>query len=378
MGKERDPFFASLPKNLTYEQVETVSFGGRLVGKGQPALLIAEIGANHRGDIGVALRAIEAAAKAGADAVKFQHLTHDKIAADTPFYESQGKIELRTLSAFYKPSEMPYEWTPQLKAHAEKCGVMFLSTPFDKDAVDVLAQAGVVGFKVASYELGDDILLRYIARKGKPMIISTGMAYLEEVAHAVRVIQEEGNTQIVVLHCVSIYPPKAPEDFNLRAIETLRHALKLPIGFSDHTQPPSISPALGAIALGACVIERHFTDDQSGGSADDENSLNPAQFANMVKEVRVLENALLAAGIKQPVSKPGHKLTEDEIADRWARRSVYAARDIAVGEVVAEADIITLRPWGGMEPKDFKLVEGKKLTRAIKAREALTLEHFLQ
>lgn len=379
MLQERKKFLNDLSKHLTYEPVEAVDIGGRFVGRGYPTFIIAEVGANHRGDINNALRAIKLAAEAGADAVKFQHLTHDKIAADTPVsHEWHGKKNFKTFSDFYKSSEMPYEWTEQLVAYAKKHNIMFLSTPFDKDAVDVLERAGVVAYKIASYEMTDDILLRYISRKGKPIILSTGMAYLEEVAHAVRVIQEEGNNQIVVLHCTSVYPPKNYVDLNLKAITTLHEALKIPVGYSDHSAPPEAVVPIVAVTLGACVIEKHFTDNRMGGSHDDPSSMLPGEFKHMVEEIRSVEQALLLPGIKQPISKGNHEFGNDEIVDRWARRSLYAAHDIDAGAILTEDMIITLRPWGGIEPKDAKLVIGKKLVRGVKAREPITWEVFFE
>lgn len=377
MEKERKQFYESLPENLTYESVTTVKIGNRLVGKGQPVLIIAEAGANHRGKLGNALKMIELAARAGADVIKFQHLVHDKIAADTKIYNKQEK-SIGTLSEFYRSAEMPSSWTDKLIAHAKKHHIMFLSSPFDKDAVDALDKAGVAAFKVASYELIDDILLRHIARKGKPIILSTGMAYLEEVAHAVRVIQEEGNNKIILLHCISMYPPKSFVDINLHAIETLSEAFKLPVGYSDHSQPPYLAAPIAAVALGARVIEKHFTTDQKGGSNDDFNSLEIGEFERTVSEIRNTEQALSKAGIKQPVCEKGHALGRDEIADRWARRSLYAARDIPAGSRVTEDMVITLRPWGGIAPKDAKLIFGKKTLRNIKARAAITWEDFLE
>lgn len=377
MGKERKQFFDSLPKNLTYEPVEVVKIGDRLVGKGQPVFIIAEVGANHRGKIENALRSIELTAEAGADAIKFQHLTHDKIAADTVVYEEWHGKPVGAFSEFYKSAEMPFEWTEKLIAHAKKHSIMFLSSPFDKDAADVLDTAGVPAFKVGSYELTDDILLRYIARKGKPIILSTGMAYLEEVAHAVRVIQEEGNNEIILLHCISIYPPKSFADLNLRAIETLKEAFKLPVGYSDHSQPPYLASTIAAVALGACVIEKHFTTERGGGSNDDPNSLEIEEFKRTVLEIRNVEQALSKIGIKQPVCDEDHVLGMDEIADRWARRSLYAAQDIPAGSCLSEDMIITLRPWGGIAPKDTELVIGRKVLRDIKARAPITWEDFL-
>lgn len=377
MGKERKQFFDSLPKNLTYEPVEVVKIGNRPIGKRQPVFIIAEVGANHRGKIENALKSIELAALAGADAIKFQHLTHDKIAADIIVYEAWHGKPIGAFSEFYRSAEMPFAWTKELIAHAKKHNIMFLSSPFDKDAVDVLDAAGVPAFKVASYELTDDIFLRHIARKRKPVILSTGMAYLEEVAHAIRVIQEEGNNEIILLHCISIYPPKSFADLNLRAIETLVDAFKLPVGYSDHSKPPYFAAPIAAVALGACVIEKHFTTERGGGSNDDPNSLEIEEFKRIIEEIRNAEQALSKAGIKQPVSDEAHTLGKDEIADRWARRSLYAAYDIPAGAVLTEDMVITLRPWGGIDPRDADLAIGKKLLRGVKAREPITWEVFL-
>src|SRR3989344_8309898 len=302
--------------------VKSINIGGRAVGEGQPVFIIAEVSANHRGKIETALRAIDAAAEARADAVKFQHLTGTKIAADIPMNAIWNGKPVGTLSAFYAKSEMPYEWTPRLVARAKEKNIIFLSTPFDFEAVDMLDDAGVPAFKVASYEMTDDILLRYIAKKGKPVIFSTGMAYLEEVKHAVDVIRQEGNKQIAVLHWVSLCRP-GPKGFNLKAIETMRRELALPIGYSDHANPASNAATLGAVALGACIIERHITDSQEGGSNDDKNSMTVVQFKHMVEEVRALFSALSGSGVKEPVSAPDRAM--DEVRGRGTRRSLYAA-----------------------------------------------------
>jgi|SRR3989344_1942245 len=349
--------------------MKTFKIGDREVGDGQPVFIIAEVSANHRGNIETALRAIDAAKEAGADAVKFQHLTGTKIAADIPIDALWNGKPVGTLSAFYAKSELPYEWTPKLVARAKEKNILFLSTPFDHEAVDVLDAASAPAFKVASYEMTDDILLHYIAKKGKPIILSTGMAYLEEVQHAVEVIQREGNEQIVVLHCVSLYPPE-PRDLNLRAIETMHRALALPIGFSDHESPSSNAATLGAVALGACIIERHITDSQEGGSNDDKNSMTIEQFKHMVREVRALSEALSGSGVKAPVSAPERAV--DEMSERGTRRSLYAARDITAGETLTEDMVITLRPMRGIEPKDLHTILGKNVSRDIRAREPVT------
>lgn len=377
MGKEKNNYFQSLPNNLTYKPVRVVKIGNKLIGKKQPVFIIAEVGANHRGNLKNALKLIELAAKAGADAIKFQHLTHNKIAADTIVYEDWGKKPVGKLSEFYRSAEIPTFWTNKLIKKAKQQRIIFLSSPFDKDAVDILDKAGVPAFKIASYELTDDVLLRYIAQKRKPIILSTGMAYLEEVAHAVRIIQEEGNNKIILLHCISIYPPKSFKDLNLQAIRTLSEAFKLPVGYSDHSQPTSIAAPIAAVTLGACVIEKHFTTNRKGGSNDDLNSVEIDQFKYMVSEIRNTEQAISKTGIKQPVCNKDHKLGSDEIADRWTRRSLYAAKNIPAGTTITENMIITLRPWGGIAPKDMKIILGKKVKRPITSHSPVTWEDLL-
>ena len=383
MGKERDNFFASLPKRgLVYEPLQTIKIGKRLVGAGQPAYIIAEVGSNHRKDFKTALRMIDIAAEAGADAVKFQHLRGTDIAADTVIYDSWHGKAIGPLSGFYETAELDYSWTGKLVAHAKKRSITFLSTPFDHKAVNVLDKAGVPAFKVASYELTSDALLRDVARRGRPIILSTGMATLEEVAHAVRVCQEEGNNQIVILHCVSIYPPR-PGDFNLKAVETLWQAFKLPVGYSDHSKPPFVAVAVAAVALGACMLEKHITDSRAGGSNDDPNSVTPEEFTRYVAEVRAAEAAMLGSGIKQPVSRVNKKTGQhdsDEVFDRFARRSLYAAKNMPAGHKLSQSDVCELRPFGGAEalmPADLNRALGRKLVRAIKSREALTWSHLM-
>lgn len=373
MNEERQAFLNQLPKNLTSKAITTVKIGDRLVGDGQPCFIIVEVGANHRGDIKNALRLIDLAAETGADAVKFQHIKATGIAADTPVNINwKGKTGYSTFSEFYKPSEMPYEWTEELMKHAKAKGIMFLSTPFDKESADLLDKLGVPAFKVASYEMIDDLFLRHLARKGKPIILSTGMAYLEEVAHAIRVINEEGNYDIVLTHCTSMYPPKGFEDLNLKAISTLREAFKLPVGYSDHSDPKSLVGPIAAVTLGACVFEKHFTDGREGGSHDDPNSVQPEEFKKLVEEIRNTEKALSRDGIKQPISREPHELFNDEVIDIWARRSIYAAVDIAEGETITEGMVVTLRPWGGIEPKHAPILLGRKAKKAIQARAPIT------
>ena len=380
MKTERDDYLNHLPSHGTYEPVDSILIGKRKVGKGCPTFIIAEVGANHRGKLENALVDIRLAKEAGADAVKFQHLTHDKIAADTPVsFEWKGTRGFHTLSEFYKDADLPYEWTEALMKEANKQGIIFLSTPFDTEAVDVLNTAHVPAFKVASYELTDDLLLTYIAKKGKPILLSTGMATLEEIAHAVHTIQMAGNRDIILLHCISMYPPKDFSDLNLRAITTLQEAFKLPVGYSDHSIPPYISAPITAVALGACVIEKHFTESRTGGSHDDPNSVEIGEFKRIVQEIRNTEKALSGSGIKQPVSREGHKFGEDEVNDSYIRRALYAARDIQAGEKLTENMILTLRPcFPGIHPKEFPIIRNRTVRRPIKARSPITFDDFME
>ena len=326
---------------------------------------------------------IDIAAEAGADAVKFQHLRGKDIAADTVIYDSWNSKPIGPLSGFYGSAELDYAWTGKLVAHARKRGITFLSTPFDHEAVNVLERSKVPAYKIASYELTSDTLLREVARRGKPIILSTGMSTLEEVAHAVRVCQEEGNNQIVILHCVSIYPPEAG-DFNLRAIATLASAFKLPVGYSDHSRPPFAAVAVAAVALGACLLEKHITDSRAGGSNDDPNSVTAEEFARYVTEIRVAEAALAGSGIKQPVSRVNKKTGKhdsDEVFDRFARRSLYVTKDMSAGHELAHTDVRELRPFGGpdaLTPQDVARAIGRKLVKPIKAREVLTWSHLMK
>lgn len=376
MGKERDEYFKSLPAHPTREAVTRVKIGERWVGDGEPVFVIAEVSANHRQDLATALRMIDIAKESGADAVKFQHYKGPTIAADTEILDEWHGKPIGPLAAHYDRSSMPYEWTADLAAHAKEKGIMFLSSPFDEEAVDLLESVGVPAYKVASYELTSDSLLRYIARKGKPVIISTGMAYLDEVARAVRIVQEESNNQIIVLHCVSVYPIDDFSELNVRAIPAMRQALGVPIGFSDHTEPPWVAAPLAAVALGACVIEKHVTDDAAGGSIDDNFSIVAGDFKRMVHEIRLTEAALSGPGIKQPVSRVDHQ--GDEVFDRYARRSLYAKVDIKAGDTISADMLQELRPWGGIEPMYASVIVGRKAIRDIKARSAVTWDDFLE
>lgn len=380
---ERDEYFKALPGDdrLLYTPRDTVRIGDRFVGPNYKTFIVGEIGANHHGEKKIAMELIKRIADAGADAAKVQLLRPNSIASDVEMHTTwRGRPVTGPFCNFYESAAMPYEWTEELAAHAKKCGIMFFGTPFDTEAVDVLDAAGVPVFKVASYELDDDLFLAYIASKGKPMILSTGQANMENIGHAINVAKEAGNDQIVLLHCTSMYPPPM-KVLNLRAIPTMDEAFKIPVGYSDHSKPGSNVASIAAVTLGARVIERHVTLDRRLRGNDNRNSVNISIFGRYVREIRDTEEALSGDGTKQPVSIEGHN--GDEIFELWAHRSVFAMRDMETGEVVTDLnggygrDITTLRELGGIKPKDFPLFRGKRLIKPVKAREKLTLGHFV-
>jgi len=344
--------------------VNVVRIGGRPVGEGAPVYIIAEAGSNHDRDLDQAKRLIDVAAAAGADAVKFQTFTADRIVAETTTRAKYLDAILppdETMASLFRKLELPYEWHGILKEHAEAAGLDFLSSAFDEQAVDLLHALGVKAFKVATYELWHLPLIRYIARLGLPMICSTGMASIGEVERAVRTVEAEGNlANLILLHCTVNYPPPFA-DLNLRAMATLRAAFGVPVGYSDHT-PGWVAPVV-ATALGAAVIEKHFTTSRERPGPDHRFALEPDELAAMVRAVRDAE-AALGDGVKR---------TAEAERDLYvtARRSLHAARDIEAGEVLDRDAIAILRPGTGIEVADLDHVIGRTARRAIRRHEPL-------
>ena len=348
--------------------MNVVRIGTRAVGEGQPVYVIAEAGSNHDRDLDQARRLIDTAAAAGADAVKFQTFTADEIVAETKTRARYLDAILpadKTMSALFKELELPHEWHATLFEHATAAGLDFLSTPFDLAAVDLLDDLGVKAFKVASYELWHLPLIRAIAARGKPIILSTGMANLADVQEAVNVVAATGNEQLILLHCVVNYPPPFT-DLNLRAIETLRQAFRVPVGYSDHS-PGSTAPIV-ATALGAAVIEKHFTTDRTRNGPDHRFALEPGELRSMIQAIRDAQDAL-GDGIKRMAPAE---------ADLYvtARRSLFAARPIEAGSLIVEADIAILRPGTGIAVHDQAKVVGRTARRRIERHEPLAWEMF--
>ena len=334
-----------------------VKIADKIIGEDEPCFIIAEAGVNHNGDIELAKELIDAARNAGADAVKFQTFKAEKVVtqnAEKAEYQKET-TEKGSQYEMIKKLELTEEDFNDLANYTNKKNIVFLSSPFDKESVDLLDEINVPVFKVASGEITNFPLLTHIAKKEKPIIVSTGMTTLGEVEEALNVVRSEGVKEILLLHCVSDYPAKM-KDVNLRAMETLKHAFKLPVGFSDHTL--GITVPIAAVALGACVIEKHFTLDKNLPGPDHKASLEPNELKEMVKAIRNVEKAL-GDGIKRPTNN------EDEVKG-VVRRSIVAKVDIPDGTIITEDMIEVKRPATGIEPKYMKMVVGKRAKINIK------------
>lgn len=318
-----------------------------------PVYIIAELSANHGGKIEIAKESILAAKEAGADAVKIQTYTADTITLDCDneyFQINQGTLwDGKTLYDLYEEAYMPWEWQPELKAYADEIGITLFSSPFDKTAVDFLEKMDVPAYKIASFEITDIPLIEYTAAKGKPVIISTGIATLADIEEAVAACKRVGNEQIVLLKCTSAYP--APlEEANLRTIANLAETFGVVAGFSDHTL--GITAPVAAVAMGAKMIEKHFILDRSLGGPDAAFSLNIHEFCEMVQAVRDTEKLL---------GTVNYTISEKIEKSRQFTRSLFIAEDIKKGEVITEKNVRSVRPGYGLSPKYFKDVVRKKV-----------------
>lgn len=340
-----------------------VTIGTRTVGPKAPCFVIAEAGVNHNGDLGLARGLVDAAAEAGADAVKFQTFRADAVAspsAPRAGYQATGADESQL--ELLRRLELRPDAHAELKGRAEERGLVFLSTPFDVASVELLDRLGVAAFKVGSGDVTNLALLADVGRRGRPVILSTGTADLEEAAQAVETLRRAGAGDVVVLHCVSAYPAPADEA-NLRAMQTLRERLSVPVGFSDHSEGDEI--ALAAVALGACVLEKHLTLDRSLPGPDHRASLEPGELATLVRRVRRVE-AALGDGVKRP--REAERGNAEVV-----RRSLAAARDLAAGTVLDETMLEALRPGTGLAPGRIGEVVGRRLRRARARGELLDL-----
>ena len=331
---------------------------------GKPVYVIAELSANHGGSKARALEVIHAASESGADAVKFQHYTAETITvrSDHPDFKVSGGTlwDGRQLADLYAEAMTPWEWTGDLVAEANKLGIDWLSSPFDNTAVDFLEQFNIATYKIASFELVDLPLIRYVASKGKPMIMSTGMSTLDEIDAAVKAAQGAGAPQVSVLRCNSTYPANSSE-MDLAAIPVMISQWGIPVGLSDHTMT-SVT-AISAVALGATIIEKHITMRRSDGGPDGDFSLEPAEFAAMIRDIREATSAL---GIARFGPSPS------EVNSLKFRRSLRAVSAISAGEAITEHNVRSVRPAGGLPPDDFSRVSGMKATRDIAVGDPIT------
>ena len=326
-------------------------------------LIVAELSANHNHDFDLAAKTIEAMAKAGADAVKFQTFKPDSFTldADTEDFgpRKDGLWKGYRPIDLYTQGSMPYEWQPKLQQVCKDLGVICFSTPFDNEAVDFMEKMNMPIYKIASFEITDVNLIRYAASKHKPMIMSTGVAEIEDIELALKVCREEGNNDITLLKCTSDYPASL-EKANLLTIPDMRERFGVKVGLSDHSMTNTIPMA--AVAMGAEVIEKHFILDRSLGGIDSAFSLNPEEFSSMVQAVREVETAL---------GKVNYEVSE---SDKGRRRSLYVAEDIMKGEVVTEKNVRSVRPGYGLHPKYLKEILGKKVNRDLEKGDRMKWE----
>ncbi|MCE2510433.1 MAG: N-acetylneuraminate synthase family protein [Alphaproteobacteria bacterium] len=346
-----------LRRNVTAKHIQV---GNRAVGDGAPCFIVAEVGSNHNQDFDMARRLIDAAAKAGADAVKFQTFrAAEHYSRKTPgfsYLESQDTFSL------IKSLELNRDWHAPLKQHAETCGIEFFSSPCDAEAIAELERLGAPAYKVASFDLPDTGLINRMATTGKPVILSTGMADMDDVRRGVEACKAAKNDQIVLLQCTSLYPAPA-ELTNLRAMETLRDAFDCLVGYSDHTRGDHIT--IAAVTRGACLVEKHFTLDRNQPGPDHPFAIHPDELADMVHRVREVE-AAIGDGIKA-----GPRDEEREMYEK-GRRSLHASRDIAAGESIAKDMLTVKRPGYGIPPHEAEKVIGCVAKVDIKADQWIT------
>ena len=340
----------------------SLEIAGRRIGPDFEPYVICELSGNHNGSLERALQLLEAAAATGADAIKIQSYTPDTITIDHdgPGFQIEGGLwDGRTLYDLYGEAQTPFEWHEPLFARARELGVTLFSSPFDESAVDLLEELGAPAYKIASFEAVDHPLIAYVAAKRKPMIISTGMANLDEIGEAVRTARENGCEEIALLHCVSSYP--APdEQSNVRTVPDLAERFGVVTGLSDHTSGSAV--AVASIALGGCIVEKHFTLARADGGPDAAFSLEPNEFKTLVDDCKRAWRAL---------GKATYDLQGCEGGSLAFRRSIYVVRDVAAGEELTRENVRSIRPGYGLPPKHLPEVLGRHAARDLKRGEPL-------
>ncbi len=347
--------------------VPSISIAGRRIAADAPPYIIAELSANHNGKLETALKIIEEAKKAGADAVKLQTYTADTITLDCDSEDFQihgGLWDGKNLYQLYKEAQMPWEWHATLFEHARKLGITIFSSPFDNTAVDLLESLNTPAYKIASFEAIDLPLIKYVASTGKPMIISTGMADAEEIQEAIEAAREGGCKELAILHCVSGYPAPAA-DYNLRTIPDMMNRFGLVTGLSDHTLDNTT--AIASVVMGASIIEKHFTLDRSGGGPDDSFSLEPAELVALCQDSKTAWAALGQVDYGRKSSEQGNVKF---------RRSLYFIKDLKAGDLITADAVRSVRPGFGLPPKYIDNILQKKVTHDIKANTPTSLKSF--
>ncbi len=346
--------------------MKPIKIGDIKVGKKNPVLIVAELSANHLHDYELAIKIVKAAKEAGADAIKLQTYTPDTITLDCDNKYFRIKQETiwdgKTLYQLYEEAYTPWEWQPKLKEIAEDLGMLCFSSPFDKTAVDFLEKMNVPAYKIASFEITDLPLIEYVASKGKPIIISTGIAEIEDIEEAIEACKRTGNNQIILLKCTSAYPTPL-EDVNLKTIEYLSKKFGTLVGLSDHTL--GVSVPIAAVSLGACLIEKHLTFDRNLGGPDAAFSLEPDEFKSMVDSIREIEKAL---------GSSDYRLTEKMKKSKEFSRSLFIIQDIKAGDLLTKENVKSIRPAFGLHTKYLKEILGKKVKKDIKKGTPLNWE----
>lgn len=347
--------------------IPSISIAGRRIAADTPPYIIAELSANHNGHLETALKIIEEAKKAGSDAIKLQTYTADTITLDCDseaFQIHGGLWDGRTLYELYKEAHMPWAWHKPLFEHARKLGITIFSSPFDNTAVDLLEDLNAPTYKIASFEVVDLPLIKYVASTGKPMIISTGMADAEEIQEAIEAAREGGCKELAILHCVSGYPAPAA-DYNLRTIPDMMQRFGLVTGLSDHTLDNTT--AIASVVLGASIIEKHFTLDRSGGGPDDSFSLEPAELAALCRDSKTAWSAL---------GRVTYARASSEQANVKFRRSLYFVKSLKAGDVVTADCVRSIRPGFGLAPKCLSEVLGRRVNKDVEFATPVSLGLF--
>lgn len=345
--------------------IPSISISGRRIAADTAPYIIAELSANHNGKLDTALKIIEEAKKAGADAIKLQTYTADTITLDCDAEEFQihgGLWDGKTLYQLYREAQMPWEWHAPLFERAYQLGIAIFSSPFDKTAVDLLEDLNAPAYKIASFEAVDLPLIKYVASTGKPMIISTGMADAEEIQEAIDAAHDGGCKELAILHCVSGYPAPA-EEYNLLTITDMMQRFGLVTGLSDHTLDNTT--AIASVAMGASIIEKHFTLDRSGGGPDDSFSLEPAELVALCRDSKTAWAAL---------GKIDYGRKSSEQGNAKFRRSLYFVKDMKAGELITAENVRSVRPGFGLPPKYLEQILGKVVIQDVVANTATSFD----